>query len=339
MLRWLLLRCLWMVPTLLGITLVTFFVLDLAPVDRATMELAQRKEQASVVDANAHEYSLARLRIRYGLVDERTLQPVPVLLRYGRWLWNAVNLRFCGDGEDPVAFRRRIAEALPVSLLIGFWALVAALAIGAPLGSWLGMRTGSAADRTATAVMFALFGLPEVLVATLLVLLFCGPVFDWFPSVGLHSDRLGPQSVLAQLFDLAWHLVLPVAVMAIAPALLITRFLRESVGRVATSTFALNLEAWGVDAHTRRRRLLRAGFAPVATLIGSLLPQLIAGSIVVETVFSIEGAGRLAWNAVRNQDQAMVMFVVLLASIATLLSLLLSDVAHRWIDPRVRLAA
>jgi peptide/nickel transport system permease protein len=145
--------------------------------------------------------------------------------------------------------------------------------------------------------------------------------------------------VLAQLFDLAWHLVLPVAVMAIAPALLITRFLRESVGRVATSTFALNLEAWGVDAHTRRRRLLRAGFAPVATLIGSLLPQLIGGSIVVETVFSIEGAGRLAWNAVRNQDQAMVMFVVLLASIATLLSLLLSDVAHRWIDPRVRLAA
>lgn len=328
-----------MVPTLVGITFVTFLVLDLAPVDRATMEVAQRKEQAGAGDAAAHELALARLRIRYGLVDAKTLEPVPIWHRYGTWLWNAVNLRFHADSEDDAGFRRRIAEAMPVTLLLGFWALVVSLLVGTLLGSWLGLRAGSRADRTATAVLFTMFGLPDVLVATLLVLVFGGPVFAWLPTTGLRTDGSEAWSVGAQVLDLARHLLLPVLVMAIGPTILLTRFLRESVARAAQSTFAQNLEAWGIDERTRRRRLLRAGFAPVATLVGSLLPMLVTGSVVVETVFSLDGVGRLAWNAVRSQDQAMIMFLTLMASIVTLLALLLSDVLHRWIDPRVRFQA
>lgn len=335
--RWLLRRLLWMVPMLLGISFLTFFVMDLAPVDRATMELAQRHAEAAVVDAGRHDLALAQLRIRYGLVDPQTLEPMPVWQRYGTWLWNAVNLRFCGPGDDPAAFRRRIAEAVPVSLLLGFWALVVAVVVGLPIGSWLGMRIGSRADRIASAAMFTLFGMPDVLIATLLVLLLGGPVFDLLPTAGLHSDGSEGMSVGGQLLDLGRHMVLPVFVQAILPTLMIVRFLRESVGRAANSTFALNLEAWGIDARIRRRRLLRAGFAPIATLAGSLLPTMITGSIVVESVFTIEGVGRLAWNAVRTQDQAMLMLVTLLASSATLFGFLVSDIAHRYLDPRVRL--
>lgn len=118
---------------------------------------------------------------------------------------------------------------------------------------------------------------------------------------------------------------------------MIVRFLRESVSRAAVAPFADNLRAWGLEDRLLRARLLRAGLVPLATMCGSLLPLVVAGSVVVETVFSIEGIGRLAWRAVTSEDQAMVMTLVLLTSVATLCSLVLSDFLQRLIDPRVRL--
>lgn len=327
-----------MLPTLIGITFLTFLVLDLAPLDRASLELATR-DAPTQLDANEREVVLARLRIRYGLIDEATLEPVPVHERYARWLQSALSFNLAGGDEDQTAFRLRLLRAIPVSLLLGFWALLMALLVGVPLGAWLGMHAGSRADRAVSNLLFLVVGLPEVLVATLLLLTFGAAGLGWLPTAGLASEFGVADSVFARLSDIASHLLLPVAVMAIGPIVLIARFLRESVARAAASTFSRNLEAWGIDPVVRRRRLLRAGFAPVATLVGSLLPMLIAGSIVVETVFSIDGVGRLAWDAVRTQDQAMVMAITLLVSVATLLSLLLSDLIHWWIDPRVRLAS
>ena len=338
MLRWSLLRILWACVSLLGVTFVTFLVLDLAPIDRAALEVAKRTEHVESSAGSDRDVALARLRIRYGLVDAVTLQPVPVIRRYGTWLSNAARFRFCGPGEDPVEWQARLLRAVPVSLLLGSLALVLALAIGIPLGAWLGMRTGSRADRMASGTMFVVAGLPDVLVATLLLLWFAGPVFDWFPASGLMS--VGEASGwLAALLDRAHHLVLPVVVMAIGPILLIVRFLRESVARTSAMPFAQNLEAWGFEPAQRRRRVLRAALSPLATLTGSLLPMLVAGSIVVETVFSIEGVGRLAWAAVQSQDHAMVMAVTLGMSATTLAGFVLSDLLHRAVDPRVRLAA
>lgn len=336
MLRWALLRLLWACVSLLGVTFVTFLVLDLAPVDRAALVVAQRTEEVESSAGSDRDVALARLRIRYGLVDGATLEPVPVLERYGTWLSNAARLQFCGPGEDPAEFRARIARAVPVSLLLGSLALCLALAIGIPLGAWLGMQTSSLVDRLASAVMFASSGLPDVLVATLLVLWFAGPVFDWFPASGLASDDVA-NGWLAAFWDRVQHLVLPVAVMAISPLVLIVRFLRESVARTAAMPFAHNLVAWGFEPAERRRRILRAALSPLATLTGSLLPMLVAGSIVVETVFSIEGIGRLAFEAVQTQDHAMVMAVTLWTSVATLLAFVVSDLLHRAVDPRVRL--
>ena len=327
-----------MLPTLLGITFLTFLVLDLAPLDRASLELAVL-DTPTQLDVEERELALARLRIRYGLVDEETLEPVPVHQRYLVWLRNAASFQLAGGDEDQALFRERLLGAVPVSLLLGFWAFLVSLLVGVPLGCWLGMRAGSRADRMVSNLLFLVVGLPEVLVATLLLLTFGAAGLGWLPTAGLASEYGVADTVLARLWDIGSHLLLPVTVMAIGPIVLIARFLRESVARAATSTFARNLEAWGIAAEVRHRRLLRAGFAPVATLIGSLLPMLVAGSIVVETVFSIDGVGRLAWEAVRTQDQAMVMAVTLLVSVATLVALLISDLVHWWIDPRVRLGS
>ena len=131
--------------------------------------------------------------------------------------------------------------------------------------------------------------------------------------------------------------MLPVVVMASGPTLLIARFLRDSVARTTQTAFAQNLGALGIAPEVVKWRLVRNGGAPLATLAGSLLPMLVGGSIVVENLFSLPGLGHLAFQGVTDQDQAMVMAIVLITSIATLLALLVSDLLHRLVDPRVRL--
>jgi len=134
-------------------------------------------------------------------------------------------------------------------------------------------------------------------------------------------------------------MVLPVTVLSIGPTVWIARFLRDTISRVAATPFAVNMRAWGLEPAVERRRLLHNGAAPLATLVGTLLPMHVGGSIVVEQTFNLEGIGLMAWRAVHEQDQAVVMALTLLMAIITLSSLILSDLLHRMVDPRVRLSA
>lgn len=326
MLRWLALRLVLATVTLLGITFVTFCAMDLASVDRAALELARRTEEPGAPDLSMldRDIALAKLRIRHGLVDPMTLRPKPVHERYATWLSNAATLRFCGPGDDPAEFRARIARALPVSLLLGALSLGVALLIGVPLGAFLGMRTGQCGERWIGGVLLAMAAMPDALFATIALMLFAGPVFDWLPAGGL---------------DRASSYALPVFVMALGPIVLLSRFLRESVARVAASPFADNLVAWGTPPRERSRRILRVALAPVATLAGSLLPMLVAGSVVVETTFAIDGMGRLLLEAVRSNDCAMAMVATTITAAVTLVGFVASDLLHRALDPRVRLRA
>lgn len=333
MFRYIVRRLLWMVPTLLGITLVTFLLMDLAPADQAVLRLSDGN-----VTAQVQKDSLTRLQIHYGLIDPETHEPYSVWYRYGRWLANALQLRLARPGESPEGFRARITSALPVTLLINFLALALALAVALPLGARLGMASGTGADRVVSGVLFVAYGVPEFLVATLLLLVFGGAwLFDWFPVVGLRSSSAELWPIWRQVLDLAHHLVLPVLTLAIGPCVVITRFLRNTVSQVATSDFVRNMRAWGLPESVVRQRALRNGLSPVVTLIGVLLPLLVSGSVVVEHVFSLPGMGDLAYSAVMDQDQGMVMALTLLVSTITLVGLVLSDVLHRVVDPRVKL--
>ena len=127
--------------------------------------------------------------------------------------------------------------------------------------------------------LLVLYGLPEFLVATLLVVLFGGGLFgELLPVVGLRSEGSESWSALAQLGDLARHLVLPVLTLAVAPCVVVARFLRESVARAARSDFVLALRGWGMPERYVRRRALRNGLSPLVTLAGTLPPALVGGS-------------------------------------------------------------
>ena len=331
-------RCLWIVPTLIGITFCTFLMMDLAPGDAASQAFAAATAEGPSADAASRAQALHRLRVHYGLVDPQTGEPRPLLVRYAEWLRRAAVLRLAGPGEDQQHFRRRILDALPVTMLVNLLALVMALAIALPLGSWLGMHARSRRDRLVSTVLFLLYGMPQFLLATLLLLLLGGVLLPAvLPASGLRSEGSAAWSPSARALDLAAHLVLPVLTLAIGPCVVLSRFLRESVARARQSEFVLALRGWGMSERVIRRRALRNGLSPLVTLLGTLVPMLVGGSVVVESVFSLPGMGQLAWSAVGRRDQAMVMALTLLVALVTLLGLLLSDLLQRAVDPRVEL--
>jgi len=333
--RWLVSRLVWSLLMLLAITLLTFVVVDCAPVDRAELEVEKIAAERGVA-AGERDELLLQLRIRYGLIDPESRQPVPLWQRYGAWLRNAAALRFGGPGHDHAALSARLWQALPVTLWIGGLALAIALVGGALLGAWSGLRPGSPQDRLVSTLLLAVAGVPEFLMATLLVLAF-GVSLPWLPISGLHSPGAERWDLVPRLFDMAWHVVLPVTVTAVGPAMYVARFVRDAVARAGEAPFAANLRALGMEPAVVRRRLLRHGAVPIATLVGELLPMLVAGSIVVENVFALDGLGHLAFQAVMGKEQPLLLALLVLGSTVTLVSLLLSDLLHRWIDPRVRL--
>ena len=335
--RWFLIRLLWLLVTLLGITFVTFLVLDMAPVDRAEIEVEKARQAGSYVDAEHRNESIRKLRVHFGMVDAATGEPLPLWRRYTAWLGNALTFRLAGPGEDHAALWRRLGEALPVTMLLGGISLLVALMLGLPIGVWLGRRAGRARERFWSSVMLTAMGVPEFLLATLLLLTFSVVWVQWFPAGTLRSTGADEWTFFWQLLDFFWHLALPVFVMSVGPLVMVTRFVRDAVARASAAPFVTSLRALGVDPKTVSRRLLRHGAVPVATLTGGLLPMLVGGSIIVENLFSLDGLGHLAFRAVLDQDQAIVMALVLLTSAVTLVALLVSDLMHRLVDARVRL--
>jgi ABC-type dipeptide/oligopeptide/nickel transport system permease component len=336
--RWLLGRALWLVAMLLGVTFVTFVVLDAAPIDRAELAIARAAPDRAFADVRSRDLAVLRLRVRYGMLDPVTLEPRPLLERYGAWLGNAVRLRFGGPLDDHAALLARIGAALPVTAWLGALALAIAFGLGVPLGVRLGARAGSRVDRAVSTVLLVAGAVPEFLAAVLLTLAFSSVWLQWLPANGLASPGAAELGLAAQLLDFAAHLVLPVTVLAIAPTVLVVRFVRDAVARAARAPFAAALRALGSEPAVVRARLRRHGCVPVATLAGALLPMLVGGSIVVENVFALDGLGHLAFTACKELDQPMVMALVVLGTVATLFALALSDALHRALDPRVRLA-
>lgn len=325
-------RLLLMIPTLIGISFVTFLLLELAPGDAVTANL--NATSAVQLDIEARAEKALALKKKHGYLDADGNR-LSLVVRYWRWLENASALRFAGNAGGSERFRERIFTALPVSILLNALALLCAFVIAIPLGTKAGMQPGSGTDRVTSGLAFFVSGVPEFLIATLLLLTLCGGLVSIFPGGGLHSADTTNFGLLRRLVDLGMHLFLPVLTLATGYGVVLFRFLRESVSRAAKSDFVLALRGFGVSERIVRKRVLRNGLSPIVTILGTMLPSLVGGTVVVEKVFSIPGIGSLTIEAVTNRDLSMVMALTLLVSIVTLVSFLLSDILQRIVDPRV----
>lgn len=334
MIKYLLKRLFWMVPLLVGISLVSFLIMHLAPGDITTTEAG--------FNPKASAESRQKLREMYNL-DK------PVLVQYGLWLKRMAQLDFgnsFASHQRPVFWQTRdaqgnvtkgmIQEALPITLLINVLGLVLIVAVALPLGIVSALTQNRAPDRAITLFVFIGFAIPGFWLA-LLLMYWTGVAHDWLPISGLHSLGYDNLPWYDKIGDTLQHLVLPVFISALSGLAGIALFVRNGMLDVLHQDYITTARAKGLKEDTVVfRHALRNALLPLITIFGLSIPGLIGGSVIAESIFAIPGMGKLFYDAVLMRDFPVIMGILTIGSALTLLGNLLADLAYAWADPRVR---
>ena len=320
MIRYALRRLALAVPTLLGIVVLVFLLLHLAPGSPVT---AMGAESGRRVSARAAE----EMRRQYGLD-----RPLPE--RFASWIGRVARLDLGESFVDHRPVSQRIGEALPYTLLLNGLALLLTLSIAIPLGVASGGRPEGRLDRISGVALFALYSLPSFWAALLLQTLFSVRL-RWLPLYGVVSDAA--PAGWAGLLDRMGHLALPVVCLTYGSLAFFARLVRSGVAETRQQDFVLAARARGASvrralwAHAFRNALL-----PLITLLGLLLPGLLSGSVIIERIFAWPGVGRLYFDSILARDYPVVLALSLLGAVATLGVTLAADLAYAVADPRVR---
>lgn len=334
MFNYLLKRLLWMVPLLIGISLISFLIMHLAPGDITTTEAG--------FNPKASEESRQKLRELYNL-DK------PVLVQYGLWLKRMGTLDFgtsFASHQRPVFWQKKdehgnltkglIQEALPITLLINVLSLVLIIAAALPLGVTSALTQNKLPDRAITFLVFIGFAIPGFWLA-LILMYWTGVVHDWLPISGLHSLGYEKLNWLAKILDTLEHLALPVFISALSGLAGISLFVRNGMLDVLHQDYIITARAKGLSENTVvYKHALRNALLPLITIFGLSIPGLIGGSVIAESIFAIPGMGKLFYDAVLMRDFPVIMGILTIGAVLTLIGNLLADLAYAWADPRIR---
>jgi peptide/nickel transport system permease protein len=294
---------------LLGISLVTFALANVAPGDPAAILLELQNPGVS-----PSREAVALYREQLGLDD-------PAPLRYLRWLGDALrgDLGVSYRTGTPVA--EEIAARLPGTLLLAGVSLALAILVGVPLGVLAALRRRSAWDLASRLLALAGAALPSYVLSLLLVLVFA-VLLGWLPAFGSGTPQ---------------HLVLPALALALGVVTQIMRLTRASVLEVLGQDYVRTARAKGLrEASVVRGHVLRNALLPVATAVGVSAGNLLSGAVIVETIFSWHGVGKYAVDAIFLRDYPVVQGVVLYLAVMFVLVNALVDISYRWIDPKLR---
>jgi peptide/nickel transport system permease protein len=308
--------------TLAAVTVVVFGLIHLAPGDAAG---------ESALDDGMRPLSQAREELRRLYRLDR-----PVHVQYALWLADVVRGDLGQSFVDRRPVSEKIGERLGITVSLNGLALLLMLAVSVPLGAAAALRPGSTWDRAGALGGYALYSVPVFWAGLLLQILFSVKL-GWLPLAGvrsLDSDLLG---AVARLGDRAAHLVMPVICLSYAGIAYLSRFVRATLieNASADSWRAARARGLSLVAVLYRHGFRQAG-VPMLTLAGLLLPGLVSGSVIVETVFAIPGLGRLFVDAAFERDIPVLMGLTLLSGAATLAGIVAADLAYAWVDPRVR---
>lgn len=314
-------RLLMMIPLLFGITLLTFFVMQLAP-GRPTDTLTDLNVKMS---AEAKE----RLVKLYGL-DK------PWHVQYWKWLKNVARLDFGTSFRDDRPVLDKIKERLPATLLLNVLSLGVIFVFAMLIGIFSAVKKGSVFDRVATFFVYIGFSAPTFWVALLLMILF-GLKWGILPISGLRSLNYSELNAAEKIWDLAKHLALPVLVTALTGLAALSRYTRSAMLEVIRQDYIRTARAKGLDENTvLYKHALRNALIPVITLLGLMLPELIGGGFIFETIFAYPGMGRLGYDAIMARDYPVLMGIGTIVALLTLAGNLLADILYALSDPRIR---
>lgn len=249
-----------------------------------------------------------------------------------------ITLDFGRSFKDNQPVINRILERLPITIEINVIGLIIAYVVGLPLGVWLAVKQDTLTDRTLTTGTFILWSMPSFWVGMLLIIFLCNKEFlYWFPASGIQSlEATGDWSFWRRLTDHSYHMFLPVLVSTYASFAAISRFMRTSMLENLRLDYVRTARAKGLSERVVvLRHVFRNSLIPIVTILSGLLPSLIAGSVFIETIFTIPGMGFLAFESVLNRDYPMVMAIFTIGSALSLIGILVADILLKVVDPRI----
>jgi len=313
-----------MIPLFIGITIISFSVIHLAPGSPIDM--------ATDLNPKATAEVKERMRALYGL-DK------PLHVQYWNWLSRLLVLDFGNSfSQDGRKVADKIFERLPVTISINVLSLLLILLVAIPLGVLSATHKNSLFDKATTVFVFVGFAVPTFWLALLLMILF-GVHLGWLPISGLKSLNYEYLPASGQLWDRVSHLILPVLLSAFGGLAGLSRYMRSNMLEVIRQDYITTAKAKGLSNRVVVfKHALRNALLPVITVLGLSIPGLIGGSVIFETIFAIPGMGQLFYASVMARDYPTIMGILVIGAVLTLFGNLIADVSYALADPRIQTA-
>jgi microcin C transport system permease protein len=353
-----------MIPTLLGIMTVSFVIVQFAPggpVEQFISELQNGRGSVSTAITGNQSGDLAGQQTTTaqpgnetqsgGYRGSRGLPPEfvaqiekqfgfdkPPLERFVSMLWNYLRFDFGESYFRDISVVDLVLEKMPVSITLGLWMTLLSYGISVPLGIAKAVRDGSRFDVWTSSVIIVGYALPGFLFAILLIVLFAGgSLWDLFPLRGLTSDNFAGLPWYGQILDYLWHITLPIIAMAVGAFATTTLLTKNSFLDEIRKQYVVTARAKGLSErqvlykHVFRNAMLLLIASFPAAFIGAFF----GGSLLIETIFSLDGLGYLGFESVLRRDYPVVFATLYIFSLMGLVIGLVSDLMYMWIDPRI----
>lgn len=324
-------RLLLAIPTFIGITLITFLIINAAPGGPIEQKLQQMqfggkgggKSEISqeILDAMVKQYGFDK----------------PVHERYFIWIKNIAKLDFGESYSYQEPAIDVITSKFPVSLSFGIASLFLTYLVCIPLGVKKAINAGGVFDQISGVVLYFLYAVPPLVSGILLIVWFAGGShFDWFPIGNLYSDNYDSLTTMGKLWDRAYHFVLPLTCYMLGNFTELTMLVRNSMLDVIKSDYVRTARSKGLtDKFVYYKHALRNALIPVATGLGGFLRVFLAGSLVIERIFNLDGIGLLSYNSILARDYNVIMGITFISALLLLVGNIISDIVYVLIDPRI----
>ncbi len=324
MLRYTVKRLLFMIPLLIGITIICFAVIHLAPGSPTDMQTS--------LNPKASLEAKERLKSLYNL-DK------PLHEQYFLWLKRLAVLDLGNSfSPDRRPVLDKIAERLPITITINVLSMILIMIVAIPIGVLSAVRQDSFFDKATGVFVFVGFAVPTFWLALLLMILF-GVNLGWLPISGIRSLNYEYLTPWSAFWDLVKHLIMPVILSAFGGLAGLSRYMRANMLEVIRQDYITTARAKGLSERiVIYKHALRNALLPVITILGLSIPGLIGGSVIFETIFAIPGMGQLFYMSVMSRDYPLVMGILFIGAVLTLLGNLIADMSYAVADPRIRVS-
>ncbi|MEO8296950.1 MAG: microcin C ABC transporter permease YejB [Burkholderiales bacterium] len=336
-------RVLLMVPTLLGVMALTFIVIQFVPGGPVEQMVAQLEGRSSGGEGAARS---GAYRGRQG-VDAAQVEEIrkfygfdkPPAERFWRMVKSYAVFDLGQSFQHHKSVWTLVKEKLPVSITLGLWTFVLSYLISVPLGIAKAVRAGSRFDAVTSLVVLAGYAIPGFVLGVALLVLFGGGSFlSWFPLRGLTSSNWDELSWAAKVTDYLWHIALPVTASVLGSFAVITMLTKNAFLEEIRKQYVLTARAKGLaERQVLWKHVLRNALIPLVTgFPAAFIGAFFTGSLLIETLFSLDGLGLLSYESVLRRDYPVVLGTLYLFTLIGLVTKLIGDLCYVWVDPRVK---